>query len=124
MIDFAPHQRARALGARRSSARGESEALGSVRLTRRGRLVLLVAGLGLAFGAFTVVSDPAESTHVAHSAAAQQVVVEPGQTLWDIAQQIAPGEDTRSVIDEIVRLNSLDSAGDIVAGQPLYVPKY
>jgi hypothetical protein len=116
-IDFRPPHRARAGSA-------GSEALGSVRLTRRGRVLLLVASLGLAFGAFTVVSDPAQSTHVTHHAAAEQVVVEPGQTLWDIAQQVAPGEDTRTVIAEIVDLNALASAGDIRAGQPLYVPEY
>jgi nucleoid-associated protein YgaU len=102
----------------------ESEALGYVRITRRGRVVLVVATLALAFGGFTLVSGPAESTKAAHHAAAEQVVVEPGQTLWDIAQSIAPTEATRTVIAEIVDLNSLGSEGDIRAGQPLYVPEY
>jgi hypothetical protein len=102
----------------------DSEALGYVRLTTRGRVVLLLAALALAFGGFTVLSDPAESTKAAHHVAAEQIVVEPGQTLWDIAQKIAPGEDTRVVIAEIVDLNSLGSEGDLRAGQPLYVPQY
>lgn len=101
-----------------------SEALGSVRLTRRGRLVLLIAFLALAFGAFVVVGGPAVSSKDAHHPAAEQVVVEPGQTLWDIAQRVAPGEDTQEVIAEIVDLNALASAGDIRAGQPLDVPEY
>jgi hypothetical protein len=102
--------------------RPSSEALGSVRLTRRGRLVILLATLAalgtgvMAFGA------PAASTHTAHHAAAHRVVVAPGQTLWDIARQVAPDEDPRVVIDEIVDLNGLSSAGAIRAGQPLYVP--
>jgi hypothetical protein len=115
--------RQRPMEARRCAPH-ESEALGYVRLTRRGRLVLVLATLALAFGAFTLMSDPAASTKAAHHAAAEQVVVEPGQTLWDIAQSVAPGEDTRVVIAEIVDLNSLGSAGDIRAGQPLYVPEY
>jgi nucleoid-associated protein YgaU len=109
---------------RPQASRADSEAWGSMRLTRRGRVALLAGSLGLAFGGFTLVGGPAESTGAAHHAAAEQVVVEPGQTLWDIAQDVAPGEDTRTVIAEIVELNTLSSAGDIRAGQPLYVPEY
>jgi nucleoid-associated protein YgaU len=106
--------------ARPSSAR--SEALGSVRLTRRGRLVVFAASLAVAGGAFTMLGAPAASTHTAYHPAKHRVVVQPGQTLWDIAKQVAPGQDPRVVIDEIVDLNALSSAGEIRAGQPLYVP--
>jgi hypothetical protein len=89
--------------------------------------VVLLVALAVAFGAFTLLSGPADSTaerHEGAGVAAAQVVVEPGQTLWDIATAIAPDEDPRVVIDEIVKINALESSGAIQAGQPLYVPQY
>lgn len=101
-----------------------SEVWGAVRLTRRGRIVVLLLASAAAFGAFTLLSDPAVSTSEEHHPAAEQLVVEPGQTLWDIATRIAPEEDPRVVIDEIVDMNALESSGAILAGMPLYVPQY
>lgn len=101
-----------------------SEALGAVRLTRRGRLVIVLAVLAIAFAVFTTLGSPAVSTDTAHHAAAVQVVVEPGQTLWDIAAEVAPTQDPRDVIAEIVQLNGLASSGDIRAGQPLDIPDF
>jgi nucleoid-associated protein YgaU len=102
--------------------RPDSEAVGSVRLTRRGRLAVLAASLAIVGGGVTMLGSPAASTHDTYHAANHRVVVQPGQTLWDIAQQVAPGQDPRTVIAEIVDLNSLASSGEIRAGQPLYVP--
>ncbi|MGH3448485.1 MAG: LysM peptidoglycan-binding domain-containing protein [Nocardioidaceae bacterium] len=93
-----------------------------VRLTRRGRLVLVLGVLALAFAALTLLGDPALSTGQAHHAATETVVVKPGETLWEIAGKVAPQEDPRAVIAEIVDLNSLPDAGSIRVGQPLYVP--
>jgi hypothetical protein len=103
-------------------SRSGSEAVGSVRLTRRGRLVVLAASLAMLGGGVTMLGSPAASTHTTYHAAKHRVVVQPGQTLWDIAQQVSPGQDPRTVIAEIVDLNELSSAGAIRAGQPLYVP--
>lgn len=121
-----PRPRPTASAARRGrrDVASASESWGSVRLTRRGRLAVVVASLGLAVGGVVALSGPADSTGTAHHAAAHQVVVAPGETLWDIAQRIAPEHDTQDVIDDIVGLNSLASAGDIRAGQPLFVPEY
>ncbi len=93
-----------------------------VRLTRLGRLVLLIVVFGLAFGALSLLSGPAASTSQAHHEATHTVVVEPGQTLWDIAASAAPGEDPRDVVAEIVELNALADAGAIRVGQPLDIP--
>jgi hypothetical protein len=96
-----------------------------VRLTRRGRLLVLAVLVALALASYAWWgSAPAVSTEETHHAAAQTVVVEPGQTLWDIALEIAPGHDPRGVIDEIVDLNALPDAGSVRVGQPLYVPEY
>jgi LysM repeat protein len=93
-----------------------------VSLTRRGRVVLVVVLLALALAAFTMVGDPAASTAAPHHANSPTVVVQPGQTLWDIAAEAAPASDPRDVVAEIVELNHLTSPGTIRAGQPLYVP--
>ncbi len=94
----------------------------TVRLTRRGRLVVLAFVLVLAFAAFTLFGSPAVSTGDAHHATSSTVVVGAGETLWDIAQRIAPADDPRDVIAEIVDLNALADAGAIRVGQELFVP--
>ncbi len=93
-----------------------------MRLTRLGRLVLTIALVAVALAVLMLVGSPAESTGATHHPPAVTVVVEPGQTLWDIAQEVAPDEDPRVVIADILDLNALTDAGSIRAGQPLYVP--
>lgn len=94
----------------------------SVRLTRRGRLVVFVASLvvllciGIALGAGSMASEKAgtpEPTRV--------VMVGTGDTLWGIAAGLADDGDVRAMVDRIERLNSLDSAL-VEAGQRLRVP--
>ena len=87
-----------------------------VRLTRRGRIVVVLAVLALA--------SPAVSTGQTHHTAAHTVVIRGGETLWDLAGRIAPDEDPRVVISDIVDLNNLSDAGSIRVGQELYVPTY
>ena len=95
-----------------------------LRITRRGRTVLvvlialLVAGglaLGLMLGAGAAVasdgSAPALST----------VTVRQGDSLWTVAEAIAPRSDPRDVIASIQQLNGLPSA-TVVPGQRLAIP--
>jgi nucleoid-associated protein YgaU len=50
------------------------------------------------------------------------VVVEPGDTVWSIAGEVAgPGEDVRAVVHAIVELNGLQDAV-VVSGQVLELP--
>ena len=53
--------------------------------------------------------------------ATETVVVQPGDTLWTIAAQHYPGDDTRARVDEIERLNNLASPA-IEAGETLRLP--
>ncbi len=53
--------------------------------------------------------------------AAATVVVQPGDTLWTIAADRYPGDDTRARIDEIEHLNNLSSPV-IVVGETLRLP--
>jgi hypothetical protein len=102
--------------------RGTDGPRSHLRLTRRGRLVVFFGGMALAFAAFTLVSDPAVSTAERQQVRTETVVVTSGVTLWDIAEQVAPGADPRALIDEIVEINGLSDAGAIRVGQPIVVP--
>ena len=50
-----------------------------------------------------------------------EITVMTGETLWSIALEVAPTSDPRDVVDEIVRLNALDSV-TVSAGQRLAIP--
>lgn len=90
-----------------------------VRLTRRGRLVMLaflvmLAGLAAALAApASEAADP--------PGAAQVAVVQPGDTLWSIAERHRPGGDRFATIEEIRRLNRLPDY-TVHAGQRLELP--
>jgi hypothetical protein len=97
-----------------------SGASAPVRLTRRGRLVvvllfLLVLVTGLSLGMTSQAAG-----HGQHRAPAT-VTVQPGESLWQVATRVAPDADPRLVIDQLVRINHLPSAS-VAAGQQLVVP--
>ncbi len=107
---------------RRVSESAGSAAPAPLRLTRRGRLVVVLvcavvvlaltaAGSRVASGASSPPAGPVHAT----------MIVQPGQTLWTIAQEIGVERDVRDVIHEIEELNGLPSAR-IRAGQRLIVP--
>ncbi len=92
-------------------------------LTRRGRLArfAVVLSLSVLLGAvFTMKAGAGSSaSHVAHSYVV--VVVAPGESLWSIAAKAAGQGDVRSMVDEIISVNSL-AIPDVQAGQKLRVP--
>ncbi|KAA9111015.1 LysM peptidoglycan-binding domain-containing protein [Microbacterium rhizomatis] len=51
----------------------------------------------------------------------QTVTVASGESLWSIAQEVAPNADPRDVVDAIMRLNALGGA-TVSAGQRLAIP--
>jgi hypothetical protein len=96
--------------------------LAGLRLTRRGRVTLvLLAMLLLApmitWGATAVASSPGEPTEVRVHA------VQPGETLWGYAREIArPGEDVRHAVARLQDLNEM-SSGTVRVGELLLLPK-
>ena len=93
-------------------------------LTRRGRVVLgalaaapLIAGLvvGALGGTGAVASSTASTTEFT------TVTVDGGDTLWQLAAELAPTADPRDVISDIVRLNGL-STSEVQPGQQLAIP--
>lgn len=95
-----------------------------LRITKRGRAVLLfLVALPLVVAAFLFATNGggATATLEGSNVPFQFVTVEPGESLWQVAETIAPSSDPRDVIDAIVKLNALDSA-DVAAGQQLAIP--
>ncbi len=94
----------------------------TVRLTRRGRLVVFVAALVLAFAVGIIVSAGSVATDEAGTPEPTRVVtVSTGDTLWAIASDLAEDGDVQEMMTDIERLNALDS-GMLSAGQRLVVP--
>ena len=101
-----------------------------LRLTPRGRraLALLVAAPVLTVGtlAGAGVVGGALAGAVASSSAStadfEHVTVLPGQSLWQIAEIVAPEADPRDVVAEIELLNGI--AGAIQPGEQLAIPAH
>ncbi len=97
-----------------------------LRLTRRGRLVVAVSATALTvLLSVTVVPSVASgvaSVFGASPASSTTVVVEPGQSLWQIAQAAAPTGDTASMVARIADANGITSADQLRPGQRLEVP--
>ncbi|MDW4573086.1 LysM peptidoglycan-binding domain-containing protein [Microbacterium sp. M3] len=97
-----------------------------LRLTVRGRRVLAaLAALPavVALSAAVLGGGAALASRDAGAPAGQfeTITVSAGDSLWTIAEEVAPDRDPRDVVDQIVRLNALDSVL-VQAGQSLAIP--
>jgi hypothetical protein len=93
-----------------------------VRLTRRGRVVVLAVLLGAVFIALTMLGGHSAATGEAGAPVeTRTVVVGEGDTLWGIASEIAEPGEVREMIHHIQELNALPTAG-LMRGQELAVP--
>jgi LysM repeat protein len=102
--------------------RGAPAAQGALRLTRRGRLVVFLAGLLVAVAVAVAFAGGSVATaEKGQPVPTDVIVVGTGVTLWDIASARAEGGDVREVMSTIQRLNHLEG-GLLVAGQQLRVP--
>jgi LysM repeat protein len=94
-----------------------------LRITARGRAVLLalvttplvaiILALSLASGGATATGST--------GAPLQSVTVLAGQSLWTLAEQVAPQADPREFIADVIALNGLSSA-ELRPGQSLQIP--
>jgi hypothetical protein len=95
-----------------------------LRLTRRGRIVfgtlaaipLVIAGLVFGLGA-----SGAVASHDSATDSLTWVTVDGGQSLWDLAAEIAPADDPREFAAQVVSFNQLASS-EIQPGQELAIP--
>ena len=95
-----------------------------LRLTRRGRVVVLTFFVLLASLASAVLWTTASRAENPPSGPAPTVVVQSDDTLWDIAARTDPGRSPHAVVAEIRRLNGLGDEGIAIhAGDTLVVPR-
>ena len=95
-----------------------------IHLNRRGRLARTFVVLSLAIVLGSVVSAKAGAgTDVAPVKATSfiTVTVAPGDTVWSLANRLAHDGDVRSLVSEIISINSLGSV-DVATGQKLRIP--
>ena len=94
-------------------------------LNRRGRLArtLVILSLAIVMVATFAFSAGAGSTDsmAATPDSFVTVVVGPGESLWSLAGRMAGDGDARSLIEEIMIVNSL-ATPDVQAGQTLRIP--
>ena len=109
----------------RPAARRATGPTATVRLTRRGRAVVLLAGLVLALVVGVFLGAGSVATERPGTPEPTRIVqVGAGDTLWGIAADAAAATgdgDVRAMITRIERLNALDS-GMVLAGQRLRIP--
>jgi LysM repeat protein len=90
-----------------------------VRFTARGRFVI-----GLGTGLIALIGVGFVNTAVAaNDTPGQIVVVQEGESLWTIAQTVAPNADPRAVIHDMKARNGLQSSV-VHVGQALQVPSH
>ncbi|MDY0909260.1 LysM peptidoglycan-binding domain-containing protein [Microbacterium sp. CFBP9034] len=97
-----------------------------LRMTVRGRRVLaslaalpavIAVGIAVISGGSALASRDAGAPADSFTT----ITVSSGESLWSIAESVAPHDDPRDVVDAIVRLNALDSV-TVQAGQSLSIP--
>lgn len=94
----------------------------SVRLTRRGRLVVLLAALVAVLVLGVVWGGGSSATERPGTPEPTLVVtVQPGETLYGIAATVTTDGDVAAMVERIQSLNALDS-GMLAAGQRIKVP--
>ena len=95
----------------------------TVRLTRRGRVVVVMAALLVAFaiGVFVTAAGSVATQSPGTPEPTRIVQVHSGDTLWGIASELADDGEVRAMMEQIERLNALESSV-LQAGQRLVVP--
>jgi LysM repeat protein len=93
-----------------------------LRLTRRGRAVFTtLAATPLVFAALAFALNGGMATATGEQGSSSYVTVQAGQSLWQVAEEVAPGEDIREVVAQLLRANGLPS-GEVYPGQQLVLP--
>lgn len=93
-----------------------------LRLTRRGRAVVLGLLVLVASLASAVLFTTASRADGEPTGPAPTVVVQPGDTLWDIATRVMPRRDNRDAVADLRRLNGLRNS-EVRPGDVLVLPR-
>lgn len=98
-----------------------------VRLTRRGRALLVVTVVSALLFSFWLgtwqagVAATQSGGGVGNPGSYDTVVLRPGDTLWEIAERREPDIDPRATVYRIKELNGLSGAA-VAAGQRIVLP--
>lgn len=93
-----------------------------LRITARGRAVLVaIVATPLVAAALFIGINAGGATATSDSTPLSTITVTPGETLWQVAEKVAPSADPRDVIADIMQVNRMDSAA-IGAGEQLKIP--
>lgn len=115
-FDSARFDSARLERARRAAASGP------LKLTRRGQLVVVAAFLLAAFAVMVLLGGFATATGEGGEPAPVKIVeVQPGDTLYGIAGEVAEPGKVREVVHRIQQLNALEG-GALQVGDRIAVP--
>jgi len=93
-----------------------------LRLTRRGRAVVLALLVLTASLASAVLFTTASRAAGQPAGPAPTIVVQSGDTLWDIAARVMPRRDNRDAVAELRRLNGLRDS-ELQPGDVLVLPR-
>ena len=100
----------------------ENQSRSPIVLTPRGRVVLgLILTLVAIFAWVLFGSGTADAAGSSSGPATSVVVVQPGENLWSIAQNVDPQGDPRDLVIRIRDINALGSQ-HVFPGQSLIVP--
>jgi hypothetical protein len=77
-------------------------------------IVLAIARAGVMFGGSSI-ATPGRLPHVQH------VVVRSGDSLWSVAERVAPGHDVRPMVDAMEKALGTST---LIAGEAIDVPTY
>ena len=93
-----------------------------LRITRRGRAVLMtLIAIPIVLAAlFFALNGGGAIAGNGPSVPLEQVTIEPGQTLWGLAEEYAPHSDPRDFVAEVVNLNGIVDV--LEAGQVIDIP--
>jgi Tfp pilus assembly protein FimV len=91
------------------------------RLTRRGRLVVVLGVLVAAVLGLSVVAGSSQASRTSPHPVRHTVTVQPGETLWQVSARVAPHADPRLIVAEIEQANHL-AGPQVFGGQQLLVP--
>ena len=105
----------------RSVRRPVAKSRPSARVYRRRRMVVgtalavaVASMVTIAMGTSAIANEPG----VGNQAVPRAIVVQQGDTLWEIARRIAPTGNISNLVDELVRING----ADLQVGQIIRVP--
>ena len=93
-----------------------------LRITRRGRAVLMtLIAIPIVLAAlFFALNGGGAIAGNGPSIPLEQVTIEPGQTLWGLAEEYAPDSDPRDFVADVVNLNGIVDV--LEAGQVVDIP--